>query len=98
MSICQKDHKALSDLLNHKSSHLPININYRSFDNWTPLHFAVMHDNVYALELLLSYQEVSFNALTNFHWNPVHIAAKNNHAECLKLLLKVEGIDVDGQD
>ena len=45
MAICQKNTQELLDLLNKKINHIPINVNYKSFDNWTPLHFASLHGN-----------------------------------------------------
>jgi ankyrin repeat protein len=53
MSICQKNNKQLSELFNKKLNHVPININYKSYDNWTPLHYASQHGNEFALDLLL---------------------------------------------
>jgi ankyrin repeat protein len=52
-SICQKNNKVLSELFNKKLNHMPINVNYKSFDNWTPIHYAAQHGNTYAIELLL---------------------------------------------
>lgn len=54
MSICQKNNKILTELFNKKINLFPINVNYKSFDNWTPIHYAAMHGNNFALELLLS--------------------------------------------
>lgn len=42
-AICQKDTKTFDSILNKKENQFPININYKSFDNWTPLHYASMH-------------------------------------------------------
>lgn len=88
MSICQKNNKLLSELFNKKLNHVPININYKSFDNWTPIHFAAMHGNIFALELLLNIPEIYINSLTNFKLSALHVAAKNNKIDAVVLLLK----------
>jgi ankyrin repeat protein len=48
-SICQKNSKVLSELFNKKLNHIPINVNYKSFDNWTPIHYAAQQGNTFAL-------------------------------------------------
>jgi len=53
MSICQKNNKLISELFNKKLNHVPININYKSYDNWTPIHYAALHGNNFALDILL---------------------------------------------
>ena len=55
MSICQKDYHFLNELFNKKFNPYPININYKSFDNWMPIDFAALHGNIVALETLLSF-------------------------------------------
>lgn len=88
MSICQKNNKILSELFNKKLNHVPINVNYKSFDNWTPIHFAALHGNVFALQLLLGMPEIYINALTNFKLSALHVAAKNNKIDTLRILIK----------
>lgn len=88
MSICQKNNKQLSELFNKKLTHFPININYKSFDNWTPIHFASQHGNTFALDLLLSMPQLYINSLTNFKMSALHIATKNNKIDAIVMLLK----------
>ena len=97
MSICQKNNKLLSQLFNKKITHIPINVNYKSFDNWTPIHFAAQHGNIYALDLLLSVPQVYIDSLSNFRLSALHVAAKNNKIDSVNVLIKA-GIDVNIQD
>ena len=87
MSICQKDYHFLKELFNKKFNPYPININFKSFDNWTPIHFSALHGNIVALETLLRIPELCLNALTNFKWSALHIASKNNKYDAAKMLL-----------
>jgi ankyrin repeat protein len=88
MSICQKNNKVFSELFNKKLNHVPININYKSFDNWTPIHFAALHGNNFALEHLLGMPEIYVNSLTNFKLSALHVATKNNKIDSVNLLIK----------
>ena len=87
MGICRKDNQLLSELFNRKNNPIPLNVNYKSFDNWTPIHFAALHGNLYALGLLLEHPEIYVNSLTNFRWSALHIAVKNNKVEVVRRLL-----------
>lgn len=97
MGICQKNNKLISELFNKKLNHVPININFKSFDNWTPIHFASLHGNNFALEILLESPEIYVNSLTNFKLSALHVATKNNKADSVSLLIKA-GIDCNIQD
>lgn len=97
MGICQKNNKLVSELFNKKLNHVPLNINYKSFDNWTPIHFAALHGNNFALEMLLESPEIYVNSLTNFKLSALHVATKNNKADSVSLLLRA-GVDCNIQD
>lgn len=88
MGICRKDKEILSELFNKKNNHIPLNVNYKSFDNWTPIHFAALHGNIFALDYLLESPEIYINSLTNFKWSALHIAVKNNKCEVIRKLLE----------
>lgn len=83
MAICQKNSSLLEQLFNKRLNPIPINVNYKSFDNWTPLHFASMHGNIEAIEILLNSPEVFIDALTNFKWSALHVSVKNNKIDAV---------------
>ena len=61
------------------------------------MHFASLHGNCEAIELLISSPEIFINALTNFKWSALHVSAKNNKIETVELLLKAK-INLNYQD
>lgn len=97
MSICQKNNKTFNELFNKKLNHVPINVNYKSFDNWTPIHFAALHGNLFALQILIGIPQIFINSLTNFKLSALHVAAKNNKIDAVRMLIKA-GIQLNYQD
>ncbi len=86
-AICKNDFKKFSSLINKKGTHLPININYKSLDNWSPIHYAAMHGNVEIMKLLLKEKSLKINSKTNLGWNALHVAANSNKKDICVLLL-----------
>lgn len=61
----------------------------------TPLHLAVNHNWVEAVELLLTEPKVEVNIRDKNGQTPLHLAVINGNIEIVKLLLKKEGLRLD---
>ena len=96
-AICKNDCKRFLSLINKKGTHMPININYKSLDNWCPIHFAAMHGSVDIMKLLLKEKSLKINARTNLGWNALHVAANSNKKYICVLLMESK-IEINEQD
>lgn len=69
-------------------------INSKTKDNVTPLHMAVVYDNLDNIKYLVRNLKVDINAKDDDGWTALYYAAANNKKEAYKLLLRL-GADKD---
>ena len=68
-----------------KAGH-PVEINYKSLDDWTPLHYACYEGHEDVAELLLSHG-ANANAITKFKRSSLHIATLRGYLNVVKVRL-----------
>lgn len=83
-SIKENDLAACNDMLSKASQ--SIDINALNDAGLTPLHQAVLEDNVEAVRLLLEHG-AEVNKVDTDTWTPLHAACAEGHAEIVRLLL-----------
>lgn len=76
----------LKRLLEVDGSRIPIDVNYKSFDDWTALHYATLHSHYECAEFLLKHS-ADANQKSKFGWTPLHISAKHNELKIAQLLI-----------
>jgi len=67
-------------------------------NNFTPLHFAVLHDHPKIVKALISNQLVDINRVDTENMSPAHIAVLEDRRECLKMLLTHDALDLRRRD
>jgi ankyrin repeat protein len=73
-------------MLNEGKSGHPVEINYKSLDDWTPLHYACYEGHEDVADLLLNHG-ANANALTKFKRNSLHISVLRGYLNVAKVLL-----------
>ena len=76
-----------------------LDLGFRDFYGWTPLHYAAGEGHLHCAELLLELGggAIEVNCKNNSGGTPFHKAADNGHVDCAELLNKY-GADVNQQD
>ncbi|OHT03306.1 hypothetical protein TRFO_29350 [Tritrichomonas foetus] len=65
-------------------------INAKSEDDWTALHYAAKKNNIEALNFLTSLKHIEINALAEYGLSPLYLAAFNGHLEVAKHLVQAK--------
>merc|ERR1719233_1000979 len=60
---------------------------YLTEEGNTPIHAAVVNNDVYVVRILLAYNETDINKANKFGWTPIYTAAVNGYNEILTMLL-----------
>jgi ankyrin repeat protein len=69
--------------------------NIPNIEGDTPLHTAVLYENVEMVQLLLSFPEIEINAKNNNNQTPLHAAAITGNFEIFQLLLSHPKIEIN---
>ena len=69
-------------------------LNTKTKNNATPLHMAVVYDNIENIKYLVSQLKADINAQDNDGWTALYYAAANDKKEAYNLLLRL-GADND---
>lgn len=75
-----------------------LNVNIQDFWGKTPLHLAVMNENIDAVKLLLSHPNIDINEPDNTYNTPLKTAVTRNYYDIVKILLNDPRIDINKSD
>lgn len=45
-AVCKGNLERMESILKQENDKIPLDVNFKSFDNWTSLHFAAYHSQV----------------------------------------------------
>ena len=85
-AACMGDIETMDAILKSNNGETPIDVNFRSFDNWTALHYSALHVQIDVMEYILK-NKGDVNVQTRFGWSTLHIASKKNLLSCSFMLL-----------
>jgi len=69
-----------------------------SHNQFTPLHFAVLHDHPKIVKALCTTPAVDVNRVDSENMSPTHVAVQEDRRECLKVLLTHDAVDLRRRD
>lgn len=75
-----------------------VSVNSRDHDNKTPLHIAMINENMYSICSLLNHKDINVNAKDKNMFTPLHYAAERGFADGVRILLTCYKIGVNHTD